>query len=124
MNRHSTHYQDIPVYETRDGSQIRELMHPSLHAVSNQSLAEARVFPGQKTHLHRHGKSEELYHITAGCGVMTLGDEQFRVQVGDTVCIRPGTPHCIENDGQDDLLILCCCSPAYRHDDTELLGQA
>lgn len=123
MSKQSTHYQDIPAYETRDGSLIRELMHPSLHKVKNQSLAEAQVFPGQKTLLHRHGKSEELYHITAGSGVMTLGDEQFRVQVGDTVCISPDTPHCIENDGQTVLLILCCCSPGYSHDDTEVLEQ-
>jgi mannose-6-phosphate isomerase-like protein (cupin superfamily) len=124
MNKQSTHYRDIPPYETRDGSQIRELMHPSLHAAQNQSLAEARVFPGQKTVLHRHHLSEEFYHVTAGSGVMTLGDEQFRVEAGDTVCIPSGTPHCIENDGNTDLTILCCCSPAYSHDDTELLAQA
>jgi len=124
MSKLSTRYQDIPAYETRDGSQIRELMHPSLHQVMNQSLAEARVFPGQKTLLHRHDRSEELYHITSGGGVMTLGEERFLVQAGDTVCIPPGTPHCIENDGQTELTILCCCSPAYRHDDTELLEQA
>ena len=121
MSSLKTRYQDIPPYQTRDGSQIRELMHPSLHGVKNQSLAEARVFPGQKTLLHRHAKSEELYHITAGRGVMTLGDEKFRVENGDTICIPPGTAHCIENDGDSELGILCCCSPAYSHEDTELL---
>jgi mannose-6-phosphate isomerase-like protein (cupin superfamily) len=121
MSKQTTHYPDIPAYETRDGSQIRELMHPSLHAVQNQSLAEAQVFPGQKTILHRHHLTEELYHITAGTGIMTLGEEQFRVQTGDTVSIPPGTAHCIENDGQSDLFLLCCCSPAYSHEDTELL---
>ena len=117
-----TRYQEIPAYQTRDGSQIRELMHPSLHEARNQSLAEAKVFPGQKTLLHRHQQTEEFYHITSGSGVMTLGDECFRVERGDTVCILPGTPHCIENDGNTDLNILCCCSPAYSHDDTELLA--
>jgi mannose-6-phosphate isomerase-like protein (cupin superfamily) len=118
-----TRYLDSTPYVTRDGSVIRELMHPSCNGSRNQSLAEATVATGQKTRLHKHRSSEELYFITSGQGHMTLGDEQFDVRVGDTVCIAPGTPHCIENTGTDDLVILCSCAPAYRHDDTELLSE-
>ena len=106
---------------TKDGSQISELMHPSLHASQNQSLAEAMVPAGTTTHLHRHYNSEELYHITAGGGIMRLDEEEFEVKTGDTICIAPGTAHCIRNTGTEDLVILCCCSPAYSHKDTELL---
>ncbi|MBI1423629.1 MAG: cupin domain-containing protein [Gammaproteobacteria bacterium] len=116
-----THYSDIPAFVTKDGSLIRELMHPSQHASRQQSLAEAIVQLGQKTALHRHQRTEELYHITAGNGRMTLGEETFPVQAGDTICIAPGTPHCIENTGASDLHILCSCTPAYSHDDTEIL---
>lgn len=116
-----THYTDMPAHVTKDGSLIRELMHPSQHASQQQSLAEAIVQPGQKTALHRHLRSEELYHITAGEGCMTLGDESFVVHTGDTICIAPGTPHCIENTGRDELRILCSCAPAYAHTDTEIL---
>jgi mannose-6-phosphate isomerase-like protein (cupin superfamily) len=121
-----TRYQEITAFVTRDGSIIRELMHPEQHsapsAASKQSLAEAIVRPGQTTKLHRHHNSEELYHITAGQGLMTLSADSFEVEVGDTVCIPPGTPHCIANTGDEELKILCCCSPPYAHDDTELLG--
>jgi mannose-6-phosphate isomerase-like protein (cupin superfamily) len=41
--------------------------------------------------------------------------------VGDSIAIPPGTPHCLENKGSQALHILCCCAPAYSHDDTELL---
>lgn len=116
-----TQYQDIAPYETRDGSEIRELMHPDHHGSRAQSLAEAIVTPGQETRLHRHGRTEEIYHITRGEGLMRLGDEQFPVAVGDTVCIAPGTPHNIRNTGAGPLHILCACSPAYSHEDTELL---
>lgn len=116
-----TRYADVPAYVTRDGSEIRELLHPAHHGARNQSLAEAIVHPGQRTLLHRHAETEELYHVTAGSGVMTLGEEQFAVEVGDTVLIPPGTAHCIEAVGKESLHILCCCSPAYRHEDTELL---
>lgn len=118
-----TRYRDIPAYTTKDGSEIRELMHPDRHQSQNQSLAEARIPPGQKTVLHCHLKSEELYHITQGTGRMTLGEDEFLVATDDTVCIRPGTPHCIENTGDESLIILCACSPAYSHEDTELLAK-
>lgn len=118
-----TRYRDIKPYVTKDGSRIRELMHPDQHGNHLQSLAEATIRPGTKTQLHLHLKTEELYHITAGVGHMTLGGEQFSVAAGDTVCITPGTAHCIENTGQTDLKILCCCTPAYSHNDTELLSQ-
>lgn len=112
---------DIEVYVTKDGSEIRELMHPDHLPVKNQSLAEAVVHPGQRTQLHRHCVTEEIYHVTAGEGRMTLGAEWFSVGPGDTVLIPPRTPHCIEATGTGPLHVLCCCSPAYSHDDTELL---
>lgn len=116
-----TRYADIHVFNTKDGSQIRELMHPKSHGNHNQSLAEAIVLPGQTTALHRHTLSEEIYHLTQGEGLMTLGKQQFYIKTSDTVCIPPGIAHCIKNTGQVDLHILCCCSPAYAHNDTELL---
>jgi mannose-6-phosphate isomerase-like protein (cupin superfamily) len=116
-----TKYTAIPSYITKDGSTIRELMHPDQHDSRHQSLAEAVVPPGSKTQLHRHQQTEEIYHITQGRGMMTLGDHVFAVEPGDTVVIVPNTPHCIENTAATDLHILCACSPAYSHDDTELL---
>ncbi len=121
-----TKHSDIEQFMTKDGSFIRELMHPDEHGVANhnvqnQSLAEATVPVGQVTMLHKHVLTEELYHITSGKGLMTLGEKQFGVTVGDTVCIPPGTAHCIKNTGSHNLTMLCCCSPAYSHEDTELL---
>jgi len=116
-----TAYRDIAPFTTKDGSTIRELMHPDAHGNRLQSLAEAIVDPGMTTRLHRHRRSEELYHVTAGAGRMTLGAKSFEVTSGDTICIPPGTAHCIENTGREPLHILCACSPPYSHDDTELL---
>jgi mannose-6-phosphate isomerase-like protein (cupin superfamily) len=113
----------VSPYTTRDGSEIRELMHPASHAVRNQSLAEATVAPGSATLLHRHRRTEEIYHITSGGGEMRLGDEVFAVQAGDTILIPPGTAHAIRNTRTTPLKILCACAPAYAHEDTELLRE-
>lgn len=116
-----TRYADIPAYVTKDGSEIRELLHPDHHGNRNQSLAEAIVPAGTRTLLHRHRLTEEIYHVSAGRGSMRLGEERFVVELGDSILIAPGTPHCIEAIGEEPLRILCCCSPAYTHEDTELL---
>lgn len=114
-------YAETPAYVTKDGSEIRELMQPAIHGNRLQSLAEATVAPGTRTQSHRHAVTEELYHIIAGSGLMTLGDSCIKVGAGDTVLIAPGTPHRIEATGTEPLRFLCCCSPAYSHEDTELL---
>jgi mannose-6-phosphate isomerase-like protein (cupin superfamily) len=116
-----TRHDEIQAYTTKDGSIVWELMHPAIHGNHNQSLAEAIVPIGATTLLHLHRQAEEIYHITAGSGVMVVGVEQFDVMVGDTVCIMPDTPHQITNTGAGPLKLMCCCSPAYSHGDTELL---
>ena len=116
-----TRYNDAVPFVTKDGSAIRELMHPNRHSVRAQSFAEAIVSVGATTELHLHRRSEEIYHITQGAGHMRLGANWFAVGVGDTIVIKPGTPHCITNVGKDALKIICACSPAYSHEDTDLL---
>ena len=52
---------------------------------------------------------------------MTLGDAQFAIETGDSILIAPGSAHCVSNEGDAPMHILCCCAPAYAHEDTELL---
>ena len=106
---------------TADGSEIRELAGPPSGNAANQSLAEATVAPGGETVLHHHVTSEEIYLFTAGAGQMVLGDEEAAVRAGDAVVIPPGTPHMLVNPGPEPLVLLCCCSPPYSHEDTVLL---
>ncbi len=113
-------YRDIVPYTTRDGSTIRELMHPDLHGNRAQSLAEAIVAPGARTRRHRHLTSEEIYHFLRGCGTLQIEDTSLSVKAGDTALIPSGRWHRVINAGAEDLVFLCCCSPAYAHADTEL----
>jgi mannose-6-phosphate isomerase-like protein (cupin superfamily) len=120
-NLNVSRYREIEPYVTKDGSIIRELMHPDHHPAARQSLAEAIVAPHRQTRRHKHLESEEIYHIVAGCGKMGMADEEFEVVKGDTVLIPPGVAHYLVNDGVSELRVLCCCSPPYGHDDTELM---
>ncbi|RKX82699.1 MAG: hypothetical protein DRP57_09375 [Spirochaetes bacterium] len=112
---------DTPPYTTRDGSVIRELMHPRVHGNRNQSLALSTVSAGGETLLHRHLKSEEIYHVIRGSGLATVGDDTVSVAPGDTVLIPPGAAHRVRNTGDTPLEFFCACSPPYSHDDTEMI---
>ena len=106
---------------TADGSSIRELAGIPSGNAANQSLAEAIVPPGGATVAHFHRQTEEIYLFTAGSGRMRLGEEERPVRAGDCVVIAPGTPHKLWADEPDPLVLLCCCAPAYSHEDTLLL---
>ena len=107
---------------TADGSEIRELAGvPSGNAV-NQSLAQATVPPGAHTIEHYHRTTEEIYYFTRGRGRMRLGDDEFAVTAGDCVVIAPGVRHKLWA-ADEELVLLCCCAPAYSHADTVLLEE-
>src|SRR3954464_10058588 len=88
---------DVPAFTTKDGSEIRELLAHRNSCIRNQSLAEARVQPGASTTPHYHPRSEEIYYILRGVGLMRIGDESVAVTVGDAVAIPPGLVHQITN---------------------------
>jgi mannose-6-phosphate isomerase-like protein (cupin superfamily) len=111
--------EDRDPFITADGSEIRELVGlPSGNAL-NQSLAQATVPAGRDTIEHYHRSSEEIYYFTHGRGRMRLGEEEFEVAPGDCVVIPPGVRHQLW--ASEELVLLCCCAPAYSHEDTVLL---
>lgn len=111
----------VEPFITKDSSEIRELLAHRNSEIRHQSLAEARVPIGATTIAHYHVRTEEIYYITGGRGIMTIDGEHREVSVGDAIAIPPGKVHQIENTGNETLCLLCCCSPAYEHDDTVLL---
>lgn len=107
-----------PAFTTKDGSEIRELLSHRNSVIRLQSLAEARLQPGQATEEHYHARTEEIYYITHGAGRMRIDAELREVRTGDAIAIPPGKKHKLWNTGHEPLRLLCCCSPAYEHADT------
>ena len=119
-----SHLDDLEQFTTLDGTAIREIAGPAWTPAQRQSLAEATVPAGGATAAHLHPETEELYFFTAGAGRMRLGEEERDIAAGDCVVVPPGTPHKLWNTGSAPLVLLCCCAPAYRHEDTVLLEEA
>jgi mannose-6-phosphate isomerase-like protein (cupin superfamily) len=111
----------VTSFITADGSEIRELLAHRNSGIRNQSLAEARLAPGQSTTPHYHPRAEEIYYILEGQGQMQVGLLARSVGPGDAIAIPPGMAHQITNTGARTLKFLCCCAPGYEHEDTVLL---
>jgi mannose-6-phosphate isomerase-like protein (cupin superfamily) len=52
---------------------------------------------------------------------MRIGAVARGVGPGDGIAIPPGERHQILNSGATDLVFLCCCAPAYEHEDTVMV---
>ena len=111
---------NLTPFITKDGSEIRELLAHRNSVIRNQSLAEARVPVGASTQEHYHVRTEEIYYITHGAGRIRIAGETRDVKPGDAIAIPPGCKHELWNTGNEPLRLLCCCAPAYEHDDTVL----
>lgn len=112
----------VQSFTTLDGSEIRELAGPASSNAMNQSLAEASIAPGASTEEHYHRQTEEIYYFTHGRGRMRLGEEEREIEPGDAVVIAPGLRHKLWATGDEPLRLLCCCAPAYTHEDTVMTG--
>ena len=108
----------VCAFTTKDTSTIREIMAPRNSEITRQSLAEATLRPGACTEAHYHPQTEELYYIVQGTALIAIEGETHTAAVGDAIGILPGQRHQIRNLGDEDLVFLCCCVPAYADTDT------
>ena len=109
---------EVPSFITKDGSEIRELLAHRNSVIRNQSLAEARV-AGRRQHagtLSRQNRGNLLHHARHGTDPHRR--RNARREAGDAIAIPPGSKHKLWNTGNETLRLLCCCAPAYEHDDT------
>ena len=109
---------EAEAFTTADGSTIRELLGLPTAPVQNQSLAEATLAPGpvDPAALPRARPRRSTTSSRAAARWSSTATAA-RIGVGDAVLIPPGAWHEI-TAGDDGCRFLCCCAPAYRHEDT------
>ncbi len=75
---------------------------------STRVMVGQTIYPGGGgTHEHHlHPDAEEVVIVTAGSGWHRVGDQAFRIGVGDIVFVPINTPHSAGADGPEDMTIL------------------
>jgi len=87
------------------------------HSDPAVSVARATVNPGVTTKAHHLKGTQEIYIVTAGKGVVAIGDlEPAEVTVGDVVVIPPLTSQKVTNTGTEDLVFYCVCTPRFTEE--------
>jgi uncharacterized cupin superfamily protein len=65
-----------------------------------------RIPPGKTPcPYHSHSAQWEFYHVISGQGVVRHKEGNTAIQAGDAFLFKPGEPHQIINDGQQDLIL-------------------
>lgn len=103
---------DVPVEEWagRDGSVLtwRTLVGHGRVPSAGLSAGVAELAPGcGRLEQHRHAPPE-VYHVLAGTGLVTVGDDRFDVAPGSTLYIPGHAWHGVENTGPGALRLFYC----------------
>jgi mannose-6-phosphate isomerase-like protein (cupin superfamily) len=87
------------------------------HSDPAVSIARATVKSGVTTKAHHLKGVQEIYIVTNGKGLVTVGSFQpKKVTAGDVVVIPPLTSQKITNIGEIDLIFYCVCTPRFTED--------
>ena len=109
--------QRAAVINTNHGSEIRPLIDRTTSEITQCSLAEETLPPRSAVTPHRHLQIEEIYYVTSGSGLMTVGDETREVGAGDAIYIPRGLRHTLENTGDVPITLILVCGPAFFYED-------
>jgi mannose-6-phosphate isomerase-like protein (cupin superfamily) len=99
--------------QSNHGEAVRELVGPSTNASYDYSMAVVEMAQNSGSQPHYHPEVEEVYFILQGTARMYLGDEHCQLNTGDTVVVKPGAWHHIQNISDEPLKILVTCTPAW-----------
>jgi mannose-6-phosphate isomerase-like protein (cupin superfamily) len=84
------------------------------------SVIEERMPPGASEKLHYHEHARQYFHILSGEALFTVGEEHVPVQAGEGIHIAPGSKHCVQNAGTQDLRFVLTSAPSTRGDRHDL----
>ena len=64
------------------------------------------INPGQRFSLQKHEKRSEHWVIGGGVGKVTINKEQKQIKQGDSIYVKRGDIHRLENNGEDYLVAI------------------
>ena len=96
----------------RDGITSYLLISEITTGSKNLTTSLVEMNPGGEQHIHNH-ENEQCYFIIEGRGIMTVGDDEKRVNKGDCIFIPSDEPHGLVNDGGKSLIYYSCASPSF-----------
>lgn len=109
--------EECPDYLAPDNAIAKEYLSPRNSPLKCLSIAKITIPPHTSVEKHYHLKSEEVYQIVEGEGIMYLDEATCKVGPGEVVPIAPGSWHSIDNQSDQDLIMIVTCSPPWTPED-------
>ena len=95
----------IPAGDRRSFKLLIDPRHGARHVTQFVGIIQEGPAP-----LHSHAHEEAIY-VLAGEGIAHLERRSQRIRPGSSIFLPPGTPHCLENQGSEELKVLGVFSP-------------
>ena len=109
--------ENLDAFSGNEGTQIRQIFSPNdTDNAIRYSLAHCTIKPGSNSKPHKM-KTSEIYYILQGSGIMHIEEEQKTVKKNETIFVPPMSRQFIENNGENDLIVLCIVDPAWKQED-------
>lgn len=97
---------------TKAGIQSRQLIWPKNSPESQTTITHVTMEPGSVSERHGHQRSEQIWIVERGEGILLLANEQTEIiRTGDVVRTPPGEIHGVVNNGKEPLVYLAVTTP-------------
>jgi quercetin dioxygenase-like cupin family protein len=96
----------------KPGIESRQLLWPKNSPGSQAIITQVTMEPGSVSERHAHGRSEQIWIVERGEGILLLGNEQTEgLRAGDIVRAPAEDIHGVVNSGQEPLVYLAVTVP-------------
>jgi len=103
------------------GRHLRWIVNNELLGAKHCSSCVIRVEPGQTVRpAHSHPNGEEVIYIIQGSGRVMVEGEVSAVQAGTAVLFPQGKVHMLQNNGTEEMKVVCFFSPATDLDNYKM----
>jgi mannose-6-phosphate isomerase-like protein (cupin superfamily) len=96
----------------KTGIQSRQLVWPKNSPESQTTITHVTMEPGSVSARHAHERSEQIWIVERGEGILLLENEHSEVlRAGDIVRTPAGEIHGVTNSGKEPLVYLAVTTP-------------
>jgi mannose-6-phosphate isomerase len=88
-----------------------------IHDEKNYKIKRIEVLPGKRLSYQFHNKRSECWTIIKGTALITIDNNDFRPNEGDSITINVKSKHRVENVGTTDLIFIEVQTGTYFGED-------
>jgi len=115
--KHETETEELDL----PGRHLRWIVNEELLGAKHCSSCVIRVEPGQTVRpAHSHPNGEEVIYIIKGRGRVMVEGEVSPVREGTVVLFPQGKVHMLQNNGTEEMKVVCFFSPATDLDNYKM----